>query len=204
MIQTYILRSDIPPLQAIKTREDSSICGNCKHRGFFGAGRTCYVQVHQAPTAIYNAYKRGSYTDITPLSYRQVISMIHDKAIRLGSYGDPAAVPQKVIWQLSQGAKRHTGYTHEWKNSPNIILDCMASVDSESEAKAAQDLGWRTFRVKNKSEPTLDNEVECPAVLKPGIITCESCKLCNGASSGKNVVLNVHGAKWKIDNFKEL
>ena len=204
MIQTYILRSDIPPLQAIKTREDSSICGSCKHRGFFGAGRTCYVQVHQAPTAIYNAYKRGSYEDLTPISYRQVKQILKDKSIRLGSYGDPAAVPYKLIWKISQPAKNHTGYTHEWKNNPNLVVDCMASVDSEAEAKKAQEQGWRTFRVKNKEDPILDNEVECPATLKPGIITCETCKLCNGISAAKNVVLNVHGAKWKIDNFKGL
>lgn len=204
MIQTYIIRSDISPTQAIKTREDASICGNCKHRGFFGAGRTCYVQVHQAPSAVYNAYKRGSYTTIgltgpTPA----VANLLANRSIRIGSYGDPAALPNSLAVLPIIYAKNHTCYTHEWRTS-SLRAISMASVDTEVEAKEAQKLGWRTFRVKNEKDPILDNEVECPAIAKPGIITCQTCKLCCGVSNAKNVVLNVHGAKWKIDNFKEI
>ena len=32
MIQTWIMRSDIEPHKAIKTGEDSSVCGDCPHR----------------------------------------------------------------------------------------------------------------------------------------------------------------------------
>ena len=33
MLQTYILRADISPLEAIQTGADASICGDCGHRG---------------------------------------------------------------------------------------------------------------------------------------------------------------------------
>ena len=33
VLQTYIMRSDISPLEASKTGQDFSICGDCKFRG---------------------------------------------------------------------------------------------------------------------------------------------------------------------------
>lgn len=204
MIQTYILRSDIPPLEAVKTGGDASICGDCKHRGNNGTHRTCYVQVQQGPNAVYKAYKAGKYTNATPISLRLTTQLLNDKSIRLGSYGDPAAIPTRILHKIVKPAKNHTGYTHFWNTKQDLKAFCMASVDSPLEAQKAQALGWRTFRVKNENDSKFNDEVMCPAVDKPGVITCESCKLCNGLSIAKNVVLNVHGAKWKIDNFKEL
>jgi len=51
VVQTYILRSDIHPLEASKTGEDYSICGECPMRGELtrdpsrkqAKGRKCYV-----------------------------------------------------------------------------------------------------------------------------------------------------------------
>ena len=33
MVQTYIMRSDMNPMEASKMGEDFSICGNCPHKG---------------------------------------------------------------------------------------------------------------------------------------------------------------------------
>ena len=33
MVQTYIQRSDIDPITASRTGQDSSICGDCIHKG---------------------------------------------------------------------------------------------------------------------------------------------------------------------------
>lgn len=33
MVQTYILRADMHPIEAVRTGADVSICGGCKHRG---------------------------------------------------------------------------------------------------------------------------------------------------------------------------
>jgi len=42
MLQTYILRADVSPTNAIRSGEDSSICGDCPARGDgTGKGRTC-------------------------------------------------------------------------------------------------------------------------------------------------------------------
>lgn len=74
MVQSWILRSDVSPLEALRTRADASICGGCPHRpqsvGFKRVKgitvqtwfkRSCYVDVSKAPTSVWKAYKRGSY-----------------------------------------------------------------------------------------------------------------------------------------------
>jgi hypothetical protein len=47
LIQTWILREDISPTEAVKTGADASICGTCPHRGTISEGknigRSCYV-----------------------------------------------------------------------------------------------------------------------------------------------------------------
>ena len=67
--------------------------------------------------------------------------------VRLGTYGDPAAVPASIWSDLVAYSDGHTGYTHQWRTSPGLRGLCMASVDSEEEAIEAWALGWRTFRV---------------------------------------------------------
>src|SRR5213083_2227645 len=61
MAQLWILRADINPLEAINTRQDYSICGDCQLRGSYpdGRGRACYVAVKNAPLAVYRKYAKG-------------------------------------------------------------------------------------------------------------------------------------------------
>ena len=40
MVQTYILRKDISPSEAVRSGADYSICGNCIHRGGHAAKET--------------------------------------------------------------------------------------------------------------------------------------------------------------------
>jgi hypothetical protein len=69
VVQTYILRSDINPLEASKTGEDYSICGECPMRGEVttdperkqAKGRKCYVNLGQGVLIVWKAYKRGVY-----------------------------------------------------------------------------------------------------------------------------------------------
>jgi len=69
MLQTWMLRADMNPLEAIHSGQDSSICGSRPLCGIVEQSgerttnrrRACYVSVHQAPHAIYRAYKRGRY-----------------------------------------------------------------------------------------------------------------------------------------------
>jgi hypothetical protein len=112
------------------------------------------VNVGQGPLAAWRTYKAGGY----PLwdGYG-----VNGKFVRLGTYGDPAAVPVDVWRALLRDASGHTGYTHQWQNPalPNLSelrSLCMASVDTAQEAALATQLGWRYFRVVIKPVRTVD------------------------------------------------
>jgi hypothetical protein len=171
MVQTWILRRDIDPLQAIATGKDASICGGCYHRGDASTGRprTCYVTVAQAPLGIWRAYKRGRYSR-GPLP-------ADGRPIRLGAYGDPVAVPWQA-WNGLHESRLWTGYTHQWRQlvaAPfrNVL---MASCDNLADAAEAARLGWRTFLAHNGEPPA--GSIECPADSRGA--QCASCGLCSG------------------------
>lgn len=189
MVQTWILRSDVSPLEATKTGEDSSVCGACPHRHY--SGGACYVTVFHAPLAIYKAYKRGSYSADKNEFYERIVK----RRVRFGAYGDPAAVPVTIWADITKHCKGHTGYTHQIAHkhfNAAILGYTMASVDTAAQAKKVT---GRYFRVKLASDPALPREVECLAdsVGK----SCADCLLCDGGTKGKSVYINVHGSKAK-------
>lgn len=194
MIQTWILCQKEKPTDAIKSGSDASICGGCRHRGRSGNDRSCYVNVGQAPGAVYRAYRAGRYDpvpqDFAPLAGRK---------IRFGAYGDPAAAPACIWLQLAAIGSGHTGYTHQWRDcDPALRRVCMASVDSELEHLVASAQGWRTFRVRPSGDTRrLQHEVVCPASTEAGgLLACESCLACGGADRGRrgHIVISVHGS----------
>lgn len=203
MIQTWILREDISPLEAVHSGEDASICGQCPHRGVIieredgspkNVLRTCYVLSFKAPLAVWGAYVRGVYEDVSRDPER-IIQLFAGRTVRLGAYGDPAAAPEKTWAWLTLRAKKWAGYTHGWRSlGPKSLLRTlvMASVDSEVEADVAQALGWRTFRIGAR---TREGEITCPASEEGGKkTTCTDCTLCQGAyRQAKNIVIQPHG-----------
>ena len=198
MVQTYIIRTDIDPVAAVKTGADVSICGDCRHRGNGqnGSGRSCYVNLGHGPSSVYRAFRRGSYPVDTGYDVQNASA---GRIVRIGTYGDPAAVPVSVWQRILQKAAGHTGYTHQWRNS--IAADLrgivMASADTEAEADAAAIAGWRTFRVRTAAEPLRKRESVCPASAEAGKkLQCADCKACNGAGSGRkgSIAIVVHGA----------
>lgn len=194
MIQTYILRSNVEPTAAVASGGDKSICGNCRHRGTRGKGRTCYVNVGQGPLGVYRAYRRHNYPH--SLTYLDTSEIGRDRIVRLGTYGDPAAVPRTVWLSLVLFSKGHTGYTHRWRTAGDLKSLCMASVDTPEEAEEAQSLGWRTFRVAMPRDVVRkSNESVCPASEAMGkILTCSTCLACNGANGRKgSIVIAAHG-----------
>ena len=197
MVQTWIMRADIEPHTALKTGADSSVCGDCPHRP--ANGGACYVTVFQAPLAVYRAYKRGVYQQAR-------FGQFAGKVVRIGSYGDPAAVPLPVWDEFTFNTAGITGYTHQWRNidADGLGQYCMASCDNAGERETAVKAGWRTFRVRNAEEPVMDREVVCPASAEAGhLVTCEQCKACNGNSKGRiaGIVIIAHGAKSKVNAF---
>ena len=207
LIQTWILRSDVKPTDATHTGADRSICGDCPHRGEIVDGknvnRSCYVTVFQAPLNIYNTTHRGKYERVSLDVARQHFA---GRSVRLGAYGDPAAVPFEVWETVLKDAARGTGYTHQWKTcSPDFARYCMASADSPCEAIAAQAMGYRTFRVGTPAEKLARGEFLCPASKEAGQkVNCAACLACGGTSSPNrsSVFIPAHGAKNKVTAFE--
>lgn len=196
MVQTYIIRSDVDPITANRTGADYAICGNCKHRGKanpdkitgLADNRSCYVNLGQGVLQVYKSYKAGKYPMLTP---EQAQSMGAGRMVRLGTYGDPAAIPFSVFEPLLSCAVGHTGYSHQLGLVP-IDRRLMISADNPHEASKAQSKGYRTFRViPIGSNDKAQNEIVCPATTHD--IQCNDCKLCDGTKKGKNVVIEAHG-----------
>ena len=201
MVQTYVLRADMPPTEAIRTGDDESICGDCVHRGIPGARkRTCYVDVVKSVQSVYAAWVRGAYPLMSP---KQAARMLTGRIVRIGAYGDPAVIPS-IHWRaLLRYAAGHTGYTHQWRRAIARGLRgiVMASADSESDRDIARAMGWRTFRVRTADQPLGAREIVCPASPEGGNRRqCIDCQACDGASRGPaqaSVAIIVHGALAK-------
>jgi len=198
MVQTYILRSDMHPMDAIKSADDVSICGSCIHRGDDKRKRTCYVNVGKSVSAIYKAFKRGSYPDMSrDLSH--AAAQLKGRKVRLGAYGDPAMIPADTWYALLEHAADWTGYTHQWTQAfaqAHREL-CMASADSIEDRDVARAMGWRTFRViAISAAPKLDREIYCPASPEGGNRRqCITCAACDGALKPESVSIAIiaHG-----------
>ena len=194
MVQTFILRADMSPLDALANGADVSICGDCVHRPG-PRGRTCYVNVGQSVMAIWHAYKHGRY----PSDPAAAAAACAGRRVRLGAYGDPAAVHVRVWHALLQRAEGHTGYTHAWRARAARAFKglVMASADSALEFERARAAGWRTFRVRTAAEPLQARELVCPASAENDTgRTCSTCGACNGAARGPtqaSVAIIVHG-----------
>ena len=193
MIQTWILKSDVAPMEASSNGSDYSICGACPHRHYLNG--SCYVDQSRAPTMVYKAYKNNAYPTYDALLHAKYVK---NRKLRLGAYGDPAAVPFSVWDDLISNTELdgHTGYTHQIRHTKfdiRILRYCMASADTPKQALAHQKLGARTFRVKTVDAPMLPNEIECLSDSKN--LECLDCLLCSGNKAPKNIVINVHGSK---------
>lgn len=210
IIQTWILREDMSPQDAIDAGNDASICGNCPHRGTLktvirngvevtkNIGRSCYVTIFQAPRNIWQSYHRGIYRDYVEGDF-------DGRMVRLGAYGDPAAVPLDVWRGALAGAAGWTGYTHQWREHDGLKAYAMASCDTMADYVDAKAAGWRTFRVRAATDPMAALEIKCPASVEAGKrTTCEACLLCGGTSKlAKDIVIIAHGAASKINAYNE-
>ena len=148
------------------------------------------MTLHQAPSSIYRSYKKGNYTDFTNPRVFDGLD------VRLGSYGDPAAVPFDVWEQVLKYSRSNTGYTHQHKhkNFDERIADvCMVSVDTEKQAIQAHRKGYKTFRVKSEGMPNLKGEGTCANEVAG--LSCKECGLCDGKIA--NISITVHGALTK-------
>ena len=191
MAQTWILRADMAPTEAIRSGADASICGDCRHRRDPATGvRTCYVNVGQAPQSVWRTIPNLPQYDGRTLGY----------PLRLGAYGDPLAIPLDAWRPLLDASADvgRTGYTHRWhtigRATPEWRDYVMASCDTAAESMLARALGWRTFRVRVRgSAETLENEILC--LSESHGRSCAQCRLCNGAHpTAPSIRIDAHGA----------
>jgi hypothetical protein len=215
MIQTYILRADQSPIDAARTGSDESICGDCPHRGHIAetdtgpknVGRTCYVNLGQGPLSVWRAWTRGAYP-VAPVADLHLIGL--NRLVRLGTYGDPYAVPLSIWEGLLTMALGWTGYTHQWRIAPEFARYCMASVDNEEDGIAARELSsvqWRTFRVAMPGDiERMRTESVCPASAEAEkILTCKDCLACSGTATNRrgSIVIQAHGSSAVMANVKK-
>ena len=185
VVQTYILREDINPLEASKTGADASICGTCPLRGTpttdpkrkIAQGRRCYVNLGQGVLIVWRAYHKGVYPDAQDSAARAAIG--RGRVVRVGTYGDGRAVPDHVWDELLSECSAWTAYTHGEGWRPDLAMQSVEDIETARSHWAA---GRRTFRiVGGVAEIDLGNEVLCPASKEAGRrTTCASCKLCSG------------------------
>jgi hypothetical protein len=122
------------------------------------------------------------------------------RMVRLGTYGDPAAVPANIWNTLLAKAEGRTGYTHQWQNGKagaDIMALCMASADNAAERQAAKAAGFRTFRVRAAGEAIEAGEFLCPASEEAGRKKlCRECGACDGGINSRRAdpVIIVHGS----------
>ena len=211
MIQIWIVRRDVHPMTARRMGDDYSVCGNCMHR----ENSTCYVNLCRGPARVFYSFLDGSYKHYEDSD----LELFKGRNIRIGSYGDPAAVPFEVWENLTTNvANKFTGYTHQWENCDQRLKNiCMASVDSivgyTKEFDKAQSMGWRTFRVRESADnPLAENEFVCPASKEAGVLTtCEKCGLCSGwsAKTKKSIAIILHAdsealGPWRWNRFMRI
>lgn len=202
LVQTFIIRSDVGPVEALKTGQDLSICGQCVHRPLLAKENgqaPCYVNVGRSVRAVFEAYKRGRYTKATPAQLRAVLA---GRKVRLGTYGDPAAASVHIWQEILADTAGHVGYSHQWQA---VGFDhaawaplLMASADTADEAAQANLHGMRVFRV-SVGVDRQPGETTCPASAEGGRrATCDKCMLCAGtAKQARDVVIADHALGHK-------
>ena len=224
MVQSFIIRTDMKPNEALKSKQDHAVCGCCPYAGANG----CYVSIKMV-CSVYAAYKRGSYKRATSEEVGQIVSERirtgHVAGLRCGSYGDPAAAPFEVwepMVQLVRDAGGKTsGYTHQWSDryaymgrtaDPRYRQLLMASAHGPVDAILANADGWRAFTVFDSEEAfRLSGMALCPASKEAGFRrtcgTCGSQSACNGRRDlddrRVNIGIVVHGNPVTVNQAKK-
>lgn len=195
MLQTWILRQDIPPHHAFTLPEGASVCGDCPHR----LNQTCYVAWWRAPLSVWNCWHHGAgYAPASPEDFDGAL-------LRLGSAGDPAAVPPWVWASILPRTAGRTGYTHQWRDPRHAWFRgvVQASCDSLQDLQDARSAGWRTFTVLPLGEADPTGTVHCAASTERGHKTdCARCGLCDGASA--DVTIQAHGSRASHVNWQPI
>ena len=184
-------------IKRIKTAQD-------KGQDTINIERACYVIVSQAPTIIFKAYHSGLYREATP---DEAAQYVRGRALRIGAYGDSAALPFGVVEPLADAADTVTNYTHsgcyDMTRAKQLAQFTMLSADNLEQAERYRKSGARTFRVSSDWElvngvrrvnDIARDESQCPKTISKRV-TCETCGVCDGLKRGikNSIVAPSHG-----------
>jgi hypothetical protein len=190
MVQTWILRADINPVEASQTGDDASICGNCVHRHYNKGA--CYVNIGQAPNAVYKGFQRGIYPVFSFDDHAHYFASPENQTWRIRRSG------RRSVWCNAINCRaRHRSYrlyTHQadHKGFDGRYFElCQVSADTPRQAAKYQKLGAKTFRVALAGDALANGELECLADSKG--LQCIDCMLCDGST--KNIAITVHGSR---------
>ena len=200
MVQVWFILRDVHPVQAVKEGLDfQTICRECP----FASGRGCYVNVGQAPAAVWKAFHRGAYPFLSPADYGRVFG---GRRVRFGAYGNPTLLPLPLVDRIARVSDGWTGYFHDWRSNAQAAeygRYFMASTETASSLRQAITAGFRVFHV-SPQKPA--GAIECLSDAKG--LTCAECRLCNGrfASAGNafrpmaerqrpSIWINPHGSR---------
>lgn len=193
MVQSYILKEGIKPTEDRKEGA-FSVCGECPIKS------ACYVGDH---------YLNNIYDGSLKPKDRFPPNLLKGRTLRVGAYGDPAAVPYQVWNRLIKSSEGWTGYTHQWRTCDQQFRHiCMASVESEEAMREAWEKGWKTYRVGLETEFPVQGEMDCPYYIfqhEPKM-QCIQCQLCSGDSipQKNGIFVRVHGNLKRKKNFEKL
>jgi hypothetical protein len=188
MVQVSIVQADENPSLMRGTDRERDVCGDC--RGQKRLEGWCYED--------WQPFLIGQRRHLAErVRLADAGELLRGRAVRVGAYGDPAAVPFEVWARLLAHVSGWTGYTHAWRTCDSRFrLYLMASVESHVEAAEAASWGWRTFRIRPNlaDQPAPGLEVLCP--FESRAVTCERCRLCAGTGRpAKSIVITVHGPR---------
>lgn len=193
LIQVWILRKDLHPVEAVKSGAASAVCFDCPL-----SGNGCYVNLLRGPAPVWNKYRRGEYKLLRLQDYKRAFG---GKLVRFGAYGEPVLIPPTMVSAIADLAAGWTGYTHQWRNPAlqHYRRWFMASTD-KTDYLEAQAMGWRTYTV---SREQIAGQMICPKshefeAARGYRLTCADCKLCCGnARKARSIQIAPHGAQAK-------
>jgi len=192
MAQMYIMPRDSRPVESIVNGDDAAVCGDCPLRPVAAKIAKSMGDENAVPCYVNKGWLGRLWDSIPnlPRVSPEIIGAFLKRTgleFREGAWGDPATVPMRVRRLLNVG--RGTSYTHQWDTDwidTDVRDFSMASVQTVDEKNAANELGYRTYRVTSGNlEP---DEILCPEITSGA--TCKACGLCAGNRvQAKNIVI---------------
>jgi hypothetical protein len=187
MLQVSVMARAVHPATAKRQGLDRGPCGPCPIRQW------CFVPLVRGCGASWRTWEKGRAKAWNGAPFQH--------PVRLGAYGDPAALPAPLVRRIIEAAGRGwTAYTHHWRTAPHLKPWAMASVETRADAEEAAAAGWRSFRIRTPGSraPLLPGEKECPFYTRGA--QCRECQLCSGgAGRGRcHIVAPAHGPRLTL------